>query len=121
MARKRLSALPVLRYFLVRLNRTVEGAVGRGRVAQVTGTCVRLSAELAARNPGVGMGQTANGTQLIAPHPRSTVVGAIYDSAIAPERRRDALRELGVDLRGMLSAIYLVDAVRMSPLGQARR
>src|SRR5689334_4104023 len=52
----------------------------------------------------------ATSTGVIAPHRLSTVVGAIYDSAIDPERWREALRELCVDLRCMLSAIYLFDA-----------
>ena len=56
------------------------------------------------------MGHAPNGSLLVAPHRLSTVVGAIYDCAIDPERWRDALRELCVDLRCMLSAIYLYDA-----------
>jgi DNA-binding CsgD family transcriptional regulator/PAS domain-containing protein len=54
--------------------------------------------------------QAGNSTALIAPHRLSTVVGAIYDSAIDPQRWREALRELCVDLRCLLSAIYLYDA-----------
>jgi len=56
------------------------------------------------------MGHTANGSALITPHRLSTVIGAIYDCAIDPERWRQTLRELNVDLRCMLSAIYLFDA-----------
>ena len=49
---------------------------------------------------------------LIDPHRLSTVVGAIYDSAIDPVRWREALIELCVELRCMLGAIYLFDAQR---------
>src|SRR5690242_14637563 len=56
------------------------------------------------------MGHAGNGSPLIAPHRLSTVVGAIYDCAIDPEHWREALRQIGVDLRCMLSAIYLFDA-----------
>jgi len=48
-------------------------------------------------------------TVLIAPHRLSTVVGAIYDCAIDPERWRETLRELCVDLRCMFSNIILFD------------
>ena len=54
--------------------------------------------------------QADNSTAPIAPHRLSTVVGAIYDCAIDPERWRATLRELCVDLRCVLSAIYLFDA-----------
>lgn len=56
------------------------------------------------------MAHATNGAHLIAPNRFSTVVGAIYDCAIEPERWRETLRELCVDLRCMLSAIYLFDA-----------
>jgi DNA-binding CsgD family transcriptional regulator/PAS domain-containing protein len=56
------------------------------------------------------MGDRGNGTELIAAHRLSALVGAIYDCAIDPERWQDTLRELCVDLRCMLSAIYLFDA-----------
>src|SRR5689334_16275861 len=60
------------------------------------------------------MGHAVNGLPLIAPHRLSTVVGAIYDSAIDPDSWREALGELCVDLRCMLSAIYLFDAQQSS-------
>jgi DNA-binding CsgD family transcriptional regulator/PAS domain-containing protein len=56
------------------------------------------------------MPHATNGTHLIASERLSKVVGAIYDCAIDPERWRETLRELCVDLRCMLSAIYLFDA-----------
>src|SRR5947209_4857078 len=60
------------------------------------------------------MGHAANEAPLVIPHRLSTVVGTIYDCAIDPERWREALRELCVDLRCMLSAIYLFDAQNSS-------
>src|SRR5262249_62399156 len=52
----------------------------------------------------------ANGSPLIAPLRLSTLIGAIYDCAIDPERWRQTQRELCVDLRCAESAIYLFDA-----------
>src|SRR5690348_13132724 len=55
------------------------------------------------------MGHAANATRVIAPHRLSTVVGAIYDCAIDPERWPGAMREICVDLRCMYSNIVLFD------------
>ena len=53
-----------------------------------------------------------NGTALIAPQRLSTVVGAIYDCAIDPERWPDAMGEICTDLRCMLSNLLLFDLDR---------
>lgn len=63
-----------------------------------------------AQSAWTGMGYAGNGTELIAAHRLSALVGAIYDCAIDPERWQNTLRDLCVDLRCMLSAIYLFDA-----------
>jgi DNA-binding CsgD family transcriptional regulator len=63
-----------------------------------------------AQSARIGMDHAGNGTRLIAPHRLSTVVGAIYDCAIDPERWQEALREICIDLRCLHSAIYLFDA-----------
>jgi DNA-binding CsgD family transcriptional regulator len=59
---------------------------------------------------GAQMEHSGHDTQLIAPERLSTVVGAIYDAAIDPQLWPEALRHLCVDLRCVLSAIYLFDA-----------
>jgi len=58
------------------------------------------------------MVHAANGKQLIAPDRFSTVVGAIYDCAVDPERWAEAIGEICTDLSCMYGNIVLFDLDR---------
>jgi hypothetical protein len=82
-------------------------------VVRVTGLVLLLrqtGGTRGAQSARDAIGHAANGSFPVAPHRLSTVVGAIYDCAIDPERWPETLRELCVDLRCTESAIYLFDA-----------